>query len=119
MKKANKNPRYARRKSIRKRISGSAVRPRLAVFRSLNNISAQLIDDENRVTLVSASTLEKTQKNSKAKATCEGAKLIGSLIAERAQAKGVDQVVFDRGGFRFHGRVKALADAAREKGLKF
>ena len=93
-------------------------RPRLSVHRSSKNISVQLIDDANGVTLASASTLEK-DLGVVGKNNVEAAAKIGSAIAERAKAKGVEEVVFDRGGFIFHGKVKALADAAREGGLKF
>ena len=93
-------------------------RPRLSVHRSSKNISAQLIDDANGVTLASASTLEK-DLGVVGKNNVEAAAKIGSAIAERAKAKGVEEVVFDRGGFLFHGKIKALADAAREGGLKF
>lgn len=111
--------RLIRHKRIRNKVSGNAGRLRLCVYRSLKHIEAQLIDDTKAVTLISASTREKDLKDMKGKATCEGAKKIGELIASRAKAKGVESVVFDRGGYLFHGRVKALADAAREKGLKF
>ena len=93
-------------------------RPRLSVHRSSKNISVQLIDDANGVTLASASTLEK-DLGVVGKNNVEAAAKIGSAIAERAKAKGVEEVVFDRGGFLFHGKIKALADAAREGGLKF
>jgi large subunit ribosomal protein L18 len=101
---------------IRKRVRGSAARPRLAVFRSIKHISAQLIDDDAGKTLVAASSLEKGGANG---GNVAGAKAIGKLIAERATEKGLASVVFDRGGFLYHGRIKALADAAREAGLKF
>jgi len=109
---------------IREKLSGTAERPRLNVYRSLNHIYVQLIDDLAGKTIVSASTNEKGEKGAKAKGKKTGgnvasAKAIGKLIAERAKAKGVEQVVFDRGGYIYHGRVKALADAAREAGLKF
>jgi large subunit ribosomal protein L18 len=110
---------------IREKMNGSAARPRLNVYRSLNHIYVQLIDDEAGKTIVSASTNEKAEtKGAKAKekkttGNVASAKAIGKLIAERAKAKGVTQVVFDRGGYIYHGRVKALADAAREAGLKF
>ena len=95
-------------------------RPRLSIARSHKNISAQIIDDEKGVTLASASTLEKDLRSGlKTGADTEAAAKVGELIAARAKAAGVDDVVFDRGGYRFHGRVKALADAAREGGLKF
>ena len=101
---------------IREKLSGTSERPRLNVYRSLNHIYAQVIDDQNGVTLASASTIA-------LKATTGGnvaaAKEIGKAIAEKAQEKGIKKVVFDRGGFLYHGRVKALADAAREAGLEF
>ena len=96
----------------------SAGRPRLSVHRSSKNISVQLIDDAQGVTLASASTLEK-DLGLVGKNNVEAAARIGAAIAERARAKGVEEVVFDRGGFLFHGKIKALADAAREAGLKF
>ncbi len=111
--------RNRRRMHIRKKIAGNAECPRLSVFRSAKHIMAQLIDDETGKSLAAASTYEKDIRANKGLATCEGAKKIGSLIAERGKAKGIDKVVFDRGGYLFHGRIKALADAAREKGLKF
>jgi len=103
---------------IRKRVQGTAARPRLAVFRSLNHIYAQVIDDRTGHTLASASTAEKTS-TTKSGGNIEAAKAIGKLVAERAKQAGVGAVVFDRGGFLYHGRVKALADAAREGGLEF
>ncbi len=101
---------------IRHRVQGSAERPRLAVFRSLKHIYAQLIDDAQGRTLVAASSAEKNGPNG---GNVAGAKQIGQLIAKRAVEKGIKQVVFDRGGFLYHGRIKALADAAREAGLEF
>jgi large subunit ribosomal protein L18 len=101
---------------IRRRVRGSAERPRLAIFRSLNHIYAQVIDDERAVTIASASTVEKDLRGGTG-GNLEAAQRVGRAIAERAIAAGVEQVVFDRGGFRFHGRVKALTDAAREAGL--
>lgn len=101
---------------IRRRVRGDAERPRLAIFRSLNHIYAQVIDDERAVTLASASTVEKELRGSTG-GNVEAAQRVGRAIAERAIAAGVEQVVFDRGGFRFHGRVKALTDAARAAGL--
>lgn len=101
---------------IRKKVSGTAARPRLAVFRSLKHIYAQVIDDRTGTTLVSASTTEKGSPNG---GNVAGAAVVGKLIAERAKEKGIGAVVFDRGGFLYHGRVKALADAAREAGLQF
>ena len=103
---------------IRRKVNGGAERPRLAIFRSVANIYAQVIDDRVGQTLVSASSIEKGSKV-KSGGNVAGAKAIGKLIAERAQAKGVKKVVFDRGGYLYHGRVKALADAAREAGLEF
>ncbi|MBV9404837.1 MAG: 50S ribosomal protein L18 [Acidobacteriaceae bacterium] len=104
-------------KRIRRRASGSSERPRLAVFRSLNHIYAQVIDDQQGHTLVSASSIEKDVRGKGG--NVEGAKLIGKLVAERAKDKGITKVVFDRGGYLYHGRVKALADAARQAGLEF
>jgi len=101
---------------IRRRVRGSAERPRLAIFRSLNHIYAQVIDDERAVTIASASTVEKDLRAGTG-GNIEAAQRVGRAIAERAIAAGVEQVVFDRGGFRFHGRIKALTDAAREAGL--
>jgi large subunit ribosomal protein L18 len=111
----------ARRKRhdrIRLSLAGSEVRPRLAVFRSLNHIYAQIIDDASGKTLVSASTVEKELKSS-ASTKSEEAAVVGRLVAERAKAAGVERVVFDRAGFRYHGRIKSLADAARDAGLDF
>ena len=102
---------------VRGKISGTPNRPRLNVFRSNANIYAQIIDDVNGVTLVSASTVEKSFEG--ATGNAEAAKKVGQLVAERALAKGIDTVVFDRGGYVYHGRVAALADGAREAGLKF
>jgi large subunit ribosomal protein L18 len=101
---------------IRRRVRGSQERPRLAIFRSLNHIYAQVIDDERAVTIASASTVEKDLRGGSG-GNVEAARRVGRAIAERAIAKGVEQVVFDRGGFRFHGRIKSLVDAAREAGL--
>ena len=101
---------------IRRRVRGTQERPRLAIFRSLNHIYAQVIDDERAVTIASASTVEKDLRGSSG-GNVEAARRVGRAIAERAIAKGVEQVVFDRGGFRFHGRIKSLVDAAREAGL--
>ncbi len=103
---------------IRKRVDGGPERPRLAVFRSVKHIYAQVIDDRAGNTLASASTNEKGGVN-KDGGNVSGAKAIGKLIAERAHEKGIKKVVFDRGGYLYHGRVKALADAAREAGLEF
>ena len=103
---------------IRKRVRGTAARPRLAIFRSLNHIYAQLIDDEKGVTLCSASTVEKSASVGNG-GNADAAKVIGRLIAQRAKEKGITSVVFDRGGYIYHGRVKSLAEAAREAGLQF
>ncbi len=112
--------RLVRHKRIRKKLSGTTERPRLAVFRSEKHIYAQIIDDTKGVTLVAASTVEKAMREKLKKTwNVEAAKEVGKLIAERALAKGIKEVVFDRGGFKYHGRVKALADSAREAGLKF
>ena len=101
---------------IRKKVCGTGERPRLAVFRSLNHIYAQVIDDRNGKTLVSASTTEKDLRGASG-GNLDAARRIGTTIAERAIAKGIEQVVFDRGGYLYHGRVKALTDAARAAGL--
>ncbi len=111
--------RRVRHLRIRRKIAGTAERPRMSVFRSAKHIGVQLINDMDGKTLVAASTYEKDLKGIKERATCEGAKRIGEIIAERAKAKGIESVVFDRSGYLFHGRVKALADSARGKGLKF
>ena len=109
--------RLKRHKRVRAKISGTESRPRLSVYRSNNHICAQIIDDVNGVTLVSASTVEKSFEG--AKGNAEAAKKVGQLVAERAKAKGIEEIVFDRGGYVYHGRVAALADGAREGGLKF
>ncbi len=108
------------KKRIRGKITGTADRPRLAVFKSLKHIYAQVIDDKQGVTLVAASTLDKELKDKvKFGGNVEAAKLVGALIADRLKEKKIETVVFDRGGYVYHGRIKALADAARENGLKF
>ena len=105
---------------MRQRVEGSTDRPRLCVYRSLGHIYAQLIDDRTGKTVVSASSVDKeTKKNLKGGGNIAAAKVIGKAVAERAKAAGVVKVVFDRGGYKYHGRVKALADAAREAGLQF
>lgn len=119
---SEKNPRLARVKRhlrVRKKVTGTADRPRLGVFRSLKHISAQIINDEIGQTLVSVSSLEKEikDKGSLKKQAC--AEQVGAILAQRALAKGLKQVVFDRGGYRYHGRVAALAEAARKAGLQF
>lgn len=103
---------------IRKNINGTAECPRLAVFRSAKHIYAQIIDDNEGVTLVAASTLDASLKDAYG-GNCEAAKNVGKLLAEKAMEKGIKQVVFDRGGLLYHGRVAALADGAREGGLEF
>ncbi len=116
---ANRNRaavRNAVHRRIRRKVQGSTARPRLAIYRSLNHIYAQVIDDEKGRTLASASTTEKDLKGATG-GNIEAAQLVGRTIAERAQAAGIAQVVFDRGGYLYHGRVKALTDAAREAGL--
>ncbi len=121
MKKKSRNDmRVVRHERLRRTLSGTALMPRMAVFHSLSHIYVQIIDDDLGHTLAAASTLEKAVKEA-VKGTCnvEAAKAIGKLAAERAKAKGVEAVVFDRGGHMYHGKVKALADAAREAGLKF
>lgn len=105
---------------IRKHVSGTAERPRLVVFRSNKQIYAQVIDDEARVTLASAASNDKVlAAECKGKSGIEAAALVGKAVAERAREKGINEVAFDRGGYLYHGRVKSLADAAREGGLKF
>ncbi len=104
---------------VRAKVAGTAERPRLNVFRSLNHMYAQLIDDANAITLAAASTITKKGADKLAGGNIEAARTIGKLIAERAQEKGIRKVVFDRGGYLYHGRVKALAEAAREAGLEF
>ena len=112
---ANRKKRHAR---VRRKVSGTAERPRLNVYRSNKHIYAQLIDDEKGVTLASASTLDK-ELQLESTGNVEAAAKVGELIAKRALEKGIKSVVFDRGGYVYHGRVKALAEAARENGLEF
>jgi large subunit ribosomal protein L18 len=104
---------------IREKMSGTTERPRLNVYRSLNHIYTQLIDDANGVTLASASTLAGKGEGKKTGGNVAAAVEVGKLIAQKAQEKGIKKVVFDRGGYLYHGRIKALADAAREAGLEF
>jgi len=104
---------------IRKKMQGTAERPRLNVYRSLNHIYVQVIDDLHGTTLVSASTAEGKKEERRTGGNVASAKAVGKIIAERAKAKGVTKVVFDRGGYIYHGRVKAVAEAAREAGLQF
>ena len=105
---------------VRTRLAGTPERPRLCVYRSLNHIYAQVIDDRTGRTLAAASSLDKeTRKQMKGGSNVAAAKIIGKAIAERARAAGIEQVAFDRGGYKYHGRIQALAEAAREAGLKF
>lgn len=122
MKISEKNPRLARVKRhlrVRKKVTGTVERPRLGVFRSLKHISAQIIDDNKGQTLVSASSLEKDIKDKGPMKKKACAEQVGIILAQRALAKGLKLVVFDRGGYRYHGRVAALAEAARKAGLEF
>lgn len=112
--------RLRRHARVRKKVQGTAQRPRLSVYRSLSHIYAQVIDDDKGHTLAAASDLEeaaRSQVNGKRKT--EVAKLVGALLGQRARERGISQVLFDRGGYQYHGRVKALAEGAREAGLKF
>ena len=119
LKKIDKNSnRKARHERVRKKISGTSERPRLCVFRSSNHIYAQIIDDVAGHTLVSASTLDKSADLASTK-NKEASKFVGELVAKRASERGITEVVFDRGGYIYHGRIKELADSAREAGLKF
>ena len=111
-----KASREKRQLRVRKKVFGTTERPRLSVYRSEKNIYAQIIDDVNAVTVVAASSLDKTIEKGSNK---EAAKLVGELVAKRAIEKGITEVVFDRGGYVYHGRIQALADGAREAGLKF
>lgn len=115
MRKTKAEKRERRHIRIRTRIDGTALRPRLVVFRSLKKNYAQLVDDEKAVTIVSANDADKAKKGKKS----ERAKLVGLELAKRALEKGIKECVFDRNGYKYHGRIKALADGAREGGLKF
>jgi len=118
--KDSKASRKRRHERVRKRVSGTDARPRLCVFRSLKHIYVQLIDDGSGQTIAAASTLDDEIETDLADKNKRGkAELVGALVAKRAKEKGINQVVFDRGGYRYHGRVKALADAARKAGLRF
>lgn len=118
IKKREKRERRHRR--VRARVMGTAERPRLNVFRSLTNIYAQVIDDKAGNTLVSASTVDREiARQVEGKSKVESAKIVGQVLAERAKAAGISQVVFDRGGYRYHGRIAALAEGARAGGLEF
>lgn len=113
--------RKRRHRRVRKHVNGTAERPRLNVFRSLNHIYAQVIDDSRGITLAAASSLEADRKSKElqGKNRLEQAAIVGKLVAERAQEAGITDVVFDRGGYKYHGRVKALANGSREAGLRF
>ncbi len=119
MKLTRKKLTQRRHRRIRKKVEGSPERPRLAVFRSNKHIYAQVIDDVAQHTLVAASTVEPSLRSQMSGSTCEASQEVGKLVAQRALEKGIEKVVFDRGGNIYHGRVKALADAAREGGLDF
>jgi large subunit ribosomal protein L18 len=112
--------RKRRHNRVRARIAGTAARPRLNIYRSLDNIYAQVIDDEAGRTLVSASTLDKeTASKISGKNKVEAAKIVGQIVGERAKKAGIEKVIFDRGGYRYHGRVAAVAEGAREAGIEF
>jgi large subunit ribosomal protein L18 len=110
----NAHHRLQRKKRIRAKLRGTSARPRMTVYRSLTQITAQIVDDDAKRTLVAAST-----KHAKSKPTLDGAKKLGKLVAEKAKEAGITTIVFDRNAYKYHGRIKALADAAREGGLKF
>jgi len=116
---ARRSSRIRRHRRVRKKIHGTAARPRLAVFRSNKHLSVQVIDDDQGVTLAAASTNEADVKAAGSTGSVAAATKVGELVAERAKAAGVDQVVFDRGGFAYHGRIAAVATAARDAGLEF
>ncbi|MFN3258306.1 MAG: 50S ribosomal protein L18 [Ilumatobacter sp.] len=116
---ARRSGRIRRHRRVRKKIYGTAARPRLAVFRSNKHLSVQVIDDDLGVTLAAASTTEADLRASGSTASVEAATKVGQLVAERAKAAGITQVVFDRGGFAYHGRIAAVASAARDAGLEF
>ena len=116
---ARRSGRIRRHRRVRKKIHGTAARPRLAVYRSNKHLSVQVIDDDAGTTLAAASTNESDLRAAGSGSSVEAASRVGELIAERAKAAGVDKVVFDRGGFAYHGRIAAVASAAREAGLEF
>ena len=118
-KKSRNKLRLGKHQRIRRKLSGTEETPRLCIYKSLNHIYAQIIDDQKGVTLVAASTLDKELSDLPSSTNVEAAKEVGSRIAARAQEKGITNVVFDRSGYKYHGRVAALADAARQKGLQF
>lgn len=117
--KARREGRIRRHRRVRKKVHGTAARPRLAVYRSNKHISVQLIDDDAGRTIAAASTVEADQRSAGNGSTVAAASRVGELVAERAKAAGVTQVVFDRGGYAYHGRVAAIAEAARNAGLEF
>jgi large subunit ribosomal protein L18 len=117
--KARRQGRIRRHRRVRKKVHGTAQRPRLAVFRSNKHISAQVIDDDSGVTLAAASSVEAGQREQGSGGTVAAATRVGELVAQRAKDAGITNVVFDRGGFAYHGRIAAIADAAREAGLEF
>ena len=118
-KKSRNKLRAGKHQRIRRKLSGTDETPRLCIYKSLNNIYAQIIDDQKGVTLAAASTLDTELSDLPSRTNIEAAKEVGSRIAAKAQEKGITSVVFDRSGYKYHGRVAALADAAREKGLQF
>ena len=116
---SKRDARIRRHRRVRKRVSGSPGQPRLAVFRSLNHIYAQVIDDTHKVTLAACSSLEADVRSASGDfSKADTAKIVGAKVAERALSQGINRVVFDRGGYRYHGRVKALAEAVRNAGIK-
>ncbi|MBN2304712.1 MAG: 50S ribosomal protein L18 [Anaerolineae bacterium] len=120
MSEKGRQARIRRHRRVRAKIAGTSERPRLNVFRSLSEIYVQVIDDVAGHTLASASTIDRELRGQvEGKSKVEAAKMVGQLVAQRAQAAGIKTVVFDRGGYRYHGRIKALAEAAREAGLEF
>ncbi len=114
-----KPARIKRHKRIRKKVFGTKERPRLSIYRSLKNIYVQFIDDDSNTTLLTCSTLDKELKLSRTGGNVKAATLLGAVVAQKAKAKGINKVVFDRGGCLYHGRVKAIAEAARKEGLVF
>ncbi|MEL6891347.1 MAG: 50S ribosomal protein L18 [Actinomycetota bacterium] len=116
---ARRSSRIRRHRRVRKKVHGTAARPRLAVFRSNKHLSVQVIDDDQGVTVAAASTNEAALRSEGATGSVAAAEKVGQLIAERAKAAGVTEVVFDRGGFAYHGRIAAVASAARDAGLEF
>ena len=114
-----RNGRIIRHRRVRKKVHGTAARPRLAVYRSTKHLTLQVIDDDSGRTLVAASTTEASVRGEGSGGNVDAATRLGTLVAERAKAAGIDKVVFDRGGYRYHGRIAAVATAAREAGLEF